>query len=72
MKNEKKQKRRVLVPTAWLIGALIQAALAVSTYQNSPDEFTGIQIIIVILFSIHAIRGYARLMIPPARPKDAA
>lgn len=65
-RGEIKMKKRIwsnFMPTAWLLGAAIQLWLARVSYQNGEQETVGVQIIIAIRFSIHAIRGYARQLL---------
>ena len=52
--------KKGIVPTLWLLGAVIAVYNAWNYYQDGNTGFVYVQILISVLFLIHAIRGYIK------------
>lgn len=55
-----KTKKRI-VPILWLLGAVIAVFNAWNYYQDEKIGFVYVQMLISVLFLIHAIRGYIKI-----------
>lgn len=51
------------VPTAWLLGAVVHLLSARDSYPNGEIEEMGVKLVMDILFFIHAVRGYAMMLV---------
>ena len=55
------KKEKTIVPTLWLLGTVIAVYNAWKYYQDENTGFFYVQILISVLFLIHAIRGYIKI-----------
>lgn len=55
------KKKKAIVSTLWLLGAVIAVYNAWNYYQDGNTGFVYVQILISVLFLIHAIRGYIKI-----------
>lgn len=54
------KRKKAIVPTLWLLCAVIAVYNAWNYYQDGNIGFVYVQILISVLFLIHAIRGYIK------------
>ena len=55
------KRKKAIVPTLWLLGTVIAVYNAWNYYQDGNTGFFYVQILISVLFLIHAIRSYIKI-----------
>ena len=55
------KRKKAIVPTLWLLGTVIAVYNAWNYFQDGNTGFFFVQILISVLFLIHAIRGYIKI-----------
>lgn len=54
------KRKKGIVPALWLLGAVIAVYNAWNYYQDGKIGFVYVQILVSVLFLIHAIRDYIK------------